>query len=91
MLGLRCIMQLKGALKVLLSYFFCMEVCIVKWLYRKNGLNFRDFDECYLNGFNVQLSANPLVLNDDCQTALEVARAKGNSNVVRAMEVAFKL
>ncbi|CAI8603113.1 unnamed protein product [Vicia faba] len=30
--------------------------------------------------------ANPLVLNDDCQTALEVARAKGNSNVVRALE-----
>lgn len=38
-------------------------------------------------GFTVQLSANPLVLNDDCQTALEVARAKGHSNVVRAIEV----
>ncbi|RDX79390.1 putative E3 ubiquitin-protein ligase XBAT35 [Mucuna pruriens] len=30
--------------------------------------------------------ANPLVLNDDCLTALEVARAKGHSNVVRAIE-----
>ncbi|CAA7012913.1 unnamed protein product [Microthlaspi erraticum] len=30
--------------------------------------------------------ANPLVLNDDCQTPLEVARAKGFSNVVRAIE-----
>ncbi|XP_061349800.1 putative E3 ubiquitin-protein ligase XBAT35 [Gastrolobium bilobum] len=30
--------------------------------------------------------ANPLILNDDCQTALEVARAKGHSNVVRALE-----
>lgn len=35
--------------------------------------------------------ANPLVLNDDCHTALEVARAKGNSNVVRAIEVTFQL
>ncbi|KAJ6725872.1 UBIQUITIN-PROTEIN LIGASE XBAT35 putative-RELATED [Salix purpurea] len=30
--------------------------------------------------------ANALVMNDDCQTALEVARAKGHSNVVRAIE-----
>ncbi|KAK6914098.1 Ankyrin repeat, partial [Dillenia turbinata] len=30
--------------------------------------------------------ANPLVMNDDCQTALDVARAKGFSNVVRAIE-----
>ncbi|CAL0316700.1 unnamed protein product [Lupinus luteus] len=30
--------------------------------------------------------ANALVLNDDCQTALEVARAKGHTNVVRAFE-----
>ncbi|XP_076945792.1 putative E3 ubiquitin-protein ligase XBAT35, partial [Bidens hawaiensis] len=30
--------------------------------------------------------ANALVLNDDCQTALDVARLKGNSNVVRAIE-----
>ncbi|KAL1212886.1 putative E3 ubiquitin-protein ligase XBAT35 [Cardamine amara subsp. amara] len=30
--------------------------------------------------------ANPLVLNDDCQTPLEVARVKGYSNVVRAIE-----
>lgn len=33
------------------------------------------------------LVANPLVLNDDCQTPLEVARVKGFSNVVRAIEV----
>ncbi|KAG8658559.1 putative E3 ubiquitin-protein ligase XBAT35 isoform X2 [Manihot esculenta] len=30
--------------------------------------------------------ANALVLNDDCQTPLEVARAKGHNNVVRAIE-----
>ncbi|CAH2079191.1 unnamed protein product [Thlaspi arvense] len=30
--------------------------------------------------------ANPLVLNDDFQTPLEVARAKGYNNVVRAIE-----
>ncbi|GMI69933.1 XB3 ortholog 5 in Arabidopsis thaliana [Hibiscus trionum] len=30
--------------------------------------------------------ANPLVMNDDCQTPLEVARVKGNVNVVRAIE-----
>ncbi|KVH91505.1 putative E3 ubiquitin-protein ligase XBAT35 isoform X1 [Cynara cardunculus var. scolymus] len=30
--------------------------------------------------------ANALVLNDDCQTALDVARVKGYSNVVRAIE-----
>ncbi|KAH0451775.1 hypothetical protein IEQ34_019074 [Dendrobium chrysotoxum] len=30
--------------------------------------------------------ANPLVMNDDCQTPLELARAKGHSNVVRAIE-----
>ncbi|XP_076926431.1 putative E3 ubiquitin-protein ligase XBAT35 [Bidens hawaiensis] len=30
--------------------------------------------------------ANALVMNDDCQTALDVARLKGNSNVVRAIE-----
>ncbi|KAJ9182288.1 hypothetical protein P3X46_006300 [Hevea brasiliensis] len=30
--------------------------------------------------------ANALVLNDDCQTPLEVARAKGHNNVVRTIE-----
>ncbi|KAK6929768.1 Ankyrin repeat, partial [Dillenia turbinata] len=30
--------------------------------------------------------ANPLVMNDACQTALDVARVKGFSNVVRAIE-----
>ncbi|KAK8980583.1 hypothetical protein V6N11_063183 [Hibiscus sabdariffa] len=30
--------------------------------------------------------ANPLVLNDDCQTPLDVARLKGNVDVVRAIE-----
>ncbi|KAL4567510.1 hypothetical protein LXL04_023095 [Taraxacum kok-saghyz] len=30
--------------------------------------------------------ANALVMNDDCQTALDVARLKGYSNVVRAIE-----
>lgn len=36
-----------------------------------------------------KISANALVLNDDCQTPLEVARAKGHNNVVRAIEVCF--
>ncbi|KAK9047843.1 hypothetical protein SSX86_033195 [Deinandra increscens subsp. villosa] len=31
--------------------------------------------------------ANALTLNDDCQTALDVARVKGYSNIVRAIEV----
>ncbi|XVE81858.1 hypothetical protein DITRI_Ditri15bG0099900 [Diplodiscus trichospermus] len=30
--------------------------------------------------------ANPLVINDDCQSPLDVARVKGNVNVVRAIE-----
>ncbi|EOY06059.1 PREDICTED: putative E3 ubiquitin-protein ligase XBAT35 isoform X2 [Theobroma cacao] len=30
--------------------------------------------------------ANPLALNDDCQTPLDVARVKGHVNVVRAIE-----
>ncbi|KAM0069484.1 putative transcription factor C2H2 family [Helianthus debilis subsp. tardiflorus] len=30
--------------------------------------------------------ANALVMNDDCQTALDVARIKGYSNIVRAIE-----
>ncbi|KAK4427814.1 putative E3 ubiquitin-protein ligase XBAT35 [Sesamum alatum] len=30
--------------------------------------------------------ANALVMNDDCQTPLDIARAKGYSNVVRAIE-----
>lgn len=30
--------------------------------------------------------ANPFVINDDCQTPLDVARAKGFGNVVRAIE-----
>ncbi|OWM70458.1 putative E3 ubiquitin-protein ligase XBAT35 isoform X2 [Punica granatum] len=30
--------------------------------------------------------ANPLVMNDDCQTPLDVARAKGYANVVRTIE-----
>jgi len=35
----------------------------------------------------INFAANPLVLNDDCLTALEVARTKGHSNVVRTIEV----
>ncbi|XVE65828.1 hypothetical protein DITRI_Ditri08aG0030500 [Diplodiscus trichospermus] len=30
--------------------------------------------------------ANPLVMNDDCQTPIDVARVKGNGNVVRTIE-----
>lgn len=45
---------------------------------------------CYnklLNGLLSEFSANALVMNDDCQTALDVARAKGHSRVVRVIEV----
>lgn len=38
--------------------------------------------------FNI--SANALVRNDDCQTALDVARIKGNINIVRTIEVSLK-
>lgn len=38
----------------------------------------------------IKCPANALVLNDDCQTPLEVARAKGFTNVVRAIEVLDK-
>ena len=38
-------------------------------------------------GSGVQISANPLIWNDNCQTALDIARAKRHSNVVRAIEV----
>ncbi|KAK8332247.1 hypothetical protein V6Z11_A10G128400 [Gossypium hirsutum] len=41
-----------------------------------------------LNTVKLLLShgANPLVMNDDCQTPLDIARVKGNVNVVRAIE-----
>ena len=35
----------------------------------------------------IYVSANALVRNDDCQTPLDVARVKGHTNVVRAIEV----
>ena len=38
--------------------------------------------------FNI--SANALVRNDDCQTALDVARIKRNINIVRTIEVSLK-
>lgn len=67
---------------------------MVKCLYFRNGLNFRDSSKCYyllIWDLLFKFPANPLLMNDDCQTPLEVARAKGNSNVVRVIEVAFKL
>nr|DAD19912.1 TPA_asm: hypothetical protein HUJ06_021375 [Nelumbo nucifera] len=39
-----------------------------------------------LNELFLNTPANPLIMNDDCQTPLEVARAKGYSKVVRAIE-----
>ncbi|TYH13726.1 hypothetical protein ES288_A06G162100v1 [Gossypium darwinii] len=38
-----------------------------------------------------KLSANLLVMNDDCQTPLDVARVKGNVNVVKATECFLKI
>ena len=38
-----------------------------------------------------KFSANALVLNDDCQSPLDVARAKGHGNVVRAIEVCIEV
>jgi hypothetical protein len=40
---------------------------------------------CYIR------AANPFIPNDDCNTALELAREKGHVNVVRAIEVYFSL
>jgi hypothetical protein len=37
------------------------------------------------------LAANPFIPNDDCNTALELAREKGHVNVVRAIEVCYLL
>jgi ankyrin repeat protein len=34
-------------------------------------------------------AANPFITNDDCNTALDLAREKGHVNVVRAIEVYF--
>lgn len=35
------------------------------------------------------VSANPFIMNDDCHTALDLAREKGHVNVVRAIEVQY--
>jgi hypothetical protein len=35
------------------------------------------------------VSANPFKMNDDCHTALDLAREKGHVNVVRAIEVQY--
>lgn len=40
-----------------------------------------------INALLSYFSANALLMNDDCQTPLDVARAKGQSKVVRAIEV----
>lgn len=45
----------------------------------------------YTKRFSFYFSANALVMNDDCQTPLDVARVKGHSNVVRAIEVYLNL
>lgn len=50
---------------------------------------------CLFCVFNIltclfKLSANPMMINDDCQTPLDVARAKGYINVVRAIEVCLR-
>lgn len=41
----------------------------------------------YFHFILLVISANALVMNDACQTPLDVARAKGYRNVVRAIEV----
>lgn len=38
---------------------------------------------------STNMSANALVRNDDCHSALDVARIKGHTNVVRAIEVSL--
>jgi len=40
---------------------------------------------------NVNSTANPLVMNDNCQTPLDLARVKGHCDVVRAIEVCLHL
>lgn len=49
------------------------------------------FDSSFMDfGSFFNISANALVRNDDCQTALDVARIKRNINVVRTIEVSLK-
>lgn len=51
--------------------FVCCHICI----------------GCKISCSDFFFSANALIMNDDCQSPLDVARAKGHSNVVRAIEV----
>lgn len=46
---------------------------------------------CTLLFILIWFSANALLVNDDCQTALDLARAKGYSKIVRLIEVMLSL
>ncbi|KAG8481396.1 hypothetical protein CXB51_026194 [Gossypium anomalum] len=50
-----------------------------------NQISAKNFKSSLISNL-FELSANPLVMNDDCQTPPDVARVKGNVNVVRAIE-----
>lgn len=83
------IMRQNEALKTLSSYFSLTEVDLDDFLFIMLYITL-EFSILFTPLFNVCLfksSANPLVINDDCQTPLDVARAKGYVNVVRAIEV----
>ena len=91
------IMLQKEDLNKLSNYFYLMEVCFVSCFIHL-AVAFKIYGSgsvCHtLSSFNLTdeliiacVSANALVMNDDCQTPLDVARSKGFSNVVRAIEV----
>ena len=84
--------QQKGALRKLLVYLFLVEVSsrinIKRNIVRLSGAFLVNLykDSMFLGWL---FSANPLAVNDDGQTALEMARSKGHTPVVRLLEVSL--
>lgn len=93
MLVLLYIMLRKKAWNKLLHYFFPMEVCYIYLHVRTLLMSYilvnKGCTNKFLSGLCllVDVSANALVRNDDCQTPLDVARLNGHTNVVRTLEV----
>lgn len=85
------IMLQEEALSILWSYFFHMEVCTLLWSTTWFELLENIVLLFLLPFFNqfmlFEISANALQMNDYGQTPLDVARAKGHTSVVRAIEV----
>ncbi|KAI0492347.1 hypothetical protein KFK09_026618 [Dendrobium nobile] len=86
-----CVVVLVEYFKVLISQISSKDNHVR--LYRKKRQScWNSFASCCKRGLDdtvillLSHGANPLVMNDDCQTPLDLARAKGNSNVVRAIQ-----